>query len=310
MQTKFKEIISRIQRLYDFSKRERIAILIVAVLLFILLSIQIVYTYLYIPQHTRQLPENVEEKINRFYGRQLFLKDSLANLRYANRSNRISKKTPILNPFPFNPNDLSEETWRKIGLSDRQIKIIKNYEKKGGKFYKKEDLKKIYGISELEYKQLEPFIFIPKTESKIKKDKPISESPPIVLDLNIIDSSDLLQIPFIYAKLASRIILYRDALGGFVNKEQLLEVYGIDSNRYQKISNYFIIHANDIRTIDINTATYSELIKHPYIDAYLTKTIIQLRKKKGSKISLEDLKKETRMYEELYNKLKPYLITK
>ncbi|NLJ82229.1 MAG: hypothetical protein GX330_03790 [Bacteroidales bacterium] len=310
MQTKFKEIISRIQRLYDFSKRERIAILIVAILLFALLSIQIMYTYLYIPQQTKQLPENVEEKINRFYSRQLFLKDSLANLRYAHRSNRISKKTPTLNPFPFNPNNLSEETWKKMGLSDRQIKIIKNYEEKGGKFYKKEDLKKIYGISELEYKQLEPFIFIPKTESKTKKDQSVSESPPIILDLNIIDSSDLLQIPFIYAKLASRIILYRDALGGFVNKEQLLEVYGIDSNRYQKINNYFIVHADNIHTININTATYGELIKHPYIDAYLTKTIIQLRKKKGSKISLEDLKKETRMYEELYNKLKPYLITK
>lgn len=309
MQTKFKEIISRIQRLYDFSKRERFAILIVTILLFLLLVFQTVYTYCYIPQHTQQFSENEEEKISRFYSRQLFLKDSLANLRHTHRSNRTSKKTPTLNPFLFNPNNLSEETWRKIGLSDKQIKTIKNYEEKGGKFYKKEDLKKMYGISELEYKQLEPFIFIPQTEPKKKKDNFILPSPPITLDLNTVDSFDLLKIPFIYAKLASRIILYRDALGGFVDKKQLLEVYGMDTNRYKKISDYLIINTDNIHLININTATYNELIKHPYIDAYLTKSIMLLRQKKGNLISLEDLKRETRMYDELYIKLKPYLTT-
>ena len=46
--------------------------------------------------------------------------------------------------FTFNPNTLETEGWRKLGLSERQAKTIMNYRSKGGRFYKKEDLKKIY----------------------------------------------------------------------------------------------------------------------------------------------------------------------
>lgn len=75
-----------------------------------------------------------------------------------------------LHPFYFNPNNLPEEKWKELGFDDKQIKIIKNFEAKGGKFYKKEDLKKIYGISESEYAVLEPFIQIPEEQKNNKKD--------------------------------------------------------------------------------------------------------------------------------------------
>src|SRR5438128_581514 len=53
--------------------------------------------------------------------------------------------------FKFNPNGLSAEQWKKLGLSGRQIKGIKNYEAKGGHYYTKADVQKMYTITPEDY---------------------------------------------------------------------------------------------------------------------------------------------------------------
>src|SRR5258708_165690 len=74
--------------------------------------------------------------------------------------------------FPFNPNNLSVAQWEQLGLSEHQANIIKHYEAKGGKFYNKEDVKKIYSITDSDYKRFEPFINFPLAEYTSKKTKP------------------------------------------------------------------------------------------------------------------------------------------
>jgi len=49
------------------------------------------------------------------------------------------------------------------------------------------------------------------------------------------------------------------------------------------------------------------MTKHPYIDGYLAKKIIQLREKNGDFSSLEDMQKQTKLYNDLFIQLKPYL---
>lgn len=265
------------------------------------------------------IPENIEKQITAFYARQQFLNDSLKKT-YRNKypEKKInfyhidqSIAEHSLHPFPFNPNNLSENLWKKLGINDKQIKTIKNYEAKGGKFYKKEDLKKIYCISEYEYQVLEPYITIPQevtdTPTYSEKKHSLSANP---IEINSSDSFDLQKIPGIGMKTAIRIITYRDNLGGFIYKEQLLEVYGIDTNRYQQIEPYIILTNNDIKKININTASIKEMVKHPYIDYYLAKTIVVTREKNGNFNSLEDMKTQTRVYDDLFTKLKPYLTTK
>ena len=80
-----------------------------------------------------------------------------------------------LHPFPFNPNTITEDEWRQIGLTDRQIRNIMNYKAKGGKFYSKNDLGKLYTISEEDFAQLEPFIVLPEA-SRSKNNKSSSQS--------------------------------------------------------------------------------------------------------------------------------------
>ena len=65
-----------------------------------------------------------------------------------------------LKPFAFDPNTLPVDGWMKMGYSEKQANALDNYRKKGGVFRKKEDLKKIFFISDNDYAQLEKYIEI------------------------------------------------------------------------------------------------------------------------------------------------------
>ena len=66
-------------------------------------------------------------------------------------------------------------------------------------------------------------------------------------------------------KYASRIVRYRNLLGGFYAKEQLLEVYGIDSALFHQISPYILLEDDTLRKININTCGIKDLAVHPYV---------------------------------------------
>ncbi|MDP3445410.1 MAG: helix-hairpin-helix domain-containing protein, partial [Ignavibacteria bacterium] len=197
---------------------------------------------------------------------------------------------------------------------------IKNYEAKGGKFFIKEDLKKIYSISAAEYAALEPFITIQSpTEGRAITTKEVPQSnfetkeytaKKILLEaveLNTIDSVQLTEIPGIGQWFAHRIIQYRTILGGFVSKNQLLEVYGIDSTKYTQMEGNFKIDASLIQPLRINRLTFKELIQHPYLDYNLTKAIVNQRDKRGFIRSEEELARLSGFNATLIQKLRPYL---
>src|SRR5690606_13473398 len=90
-----------------------------------------------------------EEEIHRFLARQ----SQVTNI---NSSSVNSKLEP--EHFPFNPNELTVEEARRLGLSDYQIRMIRNYVAKGGRFYTKDDFAKIYAINEQDFIRLSPYI--------------------------------------------------------------------------------------------------------------------------------------------------------
>ncbi|MCX6296782.1 MAG: hypothetical protein NTX97_12095 [Bacteroidetes bacterium] len=79
--------------------------------------------------------------------------------------NIFSDKTKV-ERFSFDPNNLPEGEWKRLGLNEKQIKTIKNYESKGGRFRKKEDVKKMYCIKDELYASLEPFIQIASADDE------------------------------------------------------------------------------------------------------------------------------------------------
>ena len=200
-----------------------------------------------------------------------------------------------LHPFPFNPNAITEDEWRQIGLTDRQIRNIMNYKAKGGKFYSKNDLGKLYTISEEDFAQLEPFIVLPEvSRSKNTKSsaqsgvstgsttaKPVTKKDIPIVDLNTVDSTTLVELPQIGSYTAMRIIEFREKLGGFVDKGQLRAVKGMDEARYAAIEPYINLGEIEIRKIDINRADFKTLVHHPYLSYEQVKRIFNQREQRG-----------------------------
>ena len=229
---------------------------------------------------------------------------------------------PHLTPFPFNPNGLPEEEWRKMGLTDRQIRTIKNYEAKGGKFYSKNDVKKLYSISDEEFAELEPFIVIPPLNKSIydhsnrpdydksaeKNEYKKTEAKPIeMVEINSADSVLFVQLPKVSPYLAARIVTYRKKLGGFLSLEQLLEVKGLDSVHYQAILPYLQFQSVETEKIDINRDDFKTLVNHPYLNYDLVKAIFKQRDSKGMIKNWSQLQAVTKNSGELNPMLESYV---
>ena len=126
-------------------------------------------------------------------------------------------------------------------------------------------------------------------------------------ELNTADSLDLVQLYNIGPVIARRILKYRTLLGGYVNKEQLREVYGIDSTRYNDIAPHLTVNPNLISRMDINSADIDQLKHHPYLDYYQAKAIIRLREEKGPYQSVRDILNIPLIDSETFTRIEPYL---
>lgn len=216
------------------------------------------------------------------------------------------EKAPPLTPFPFDPNTLGEAGFRKLGLRDRLVKTLLNYRNKGGKFYTRESLQRIYGLHEDEYRQLEPFIRLPGQQDNPGWTK--KEITPV--GINSADTTQWISLPWIGSKLAANIVAYRERLGGFTRPEQLLEVYGITPESYARFRPYLRVDKTRIRRLNLNTATYYELNAHPYLHGALADSLTALRRRHQYKLdNLQQLKEIALINDEIFRKIAPYLHT-
>ncbi|MFB2118886.1 ComEA family DNA-binding protein [Parapedobacter sp. 2B3] len=222
--------------------------------------------------------------------------------------------------FTFDPNGLPVVDWKRLGLSERQVRMIKNYEAKGGRFRKKEDLRKIYAINDADYERLEPYIEIERVESVKHAAASYADSgmtvasaivtpPPQALhiDLNGADSLELQYLPGIGPVFASRIVRFRELLGGFHHVSQLMDVYGFDSVRFAALRAHVYADTTKVQKIALNTADYERFRDHPFINHKLANAIVQYRKQHGPYRSMSDLLRIAIMDEQIFLKIAPYL---
>ena len=170
--------------------------------------------------------------------------------------------------FSFDPNNLPKEQWIKLGFSEKQATSIKKYEASGGRFRAKEDLRKLYVVSEEKYQELYPYIFIEELENDsinaqltIKPNTPISETGFKWVDINKADTTDFKSIKGIGSYTAKKIVNYRNKLGGFTSKKQLYEIWGLKKENVQIFIENLICSTDSIiiRKIDVNEASIEEI---------------------------------------------------
>lgn len=217
--------------------------------------------------------------------------------------------------FPFDPNNLSEKDWQRLGLTDKQIRSIKNYESKGGKFKTKQDVKKMYCIKEALFNSLEPYIEIPSSPSFFEKGKvqtPLVKvhavsMPSALIELNSADSATLTTIKGIGPFYAKAIIKYRNELKGFAEKEQLMEVWKFDQEKFNSVEKCIVVDPSKIKRVNINTCQAADL-RSAYIKWTLANAIVNYRNNHGKYNSLEEIRKTDLVDDETYRKIVPYLI--
>jgi DNA uptake protein ComE-like DNA-binding protein len=143
-----------------------------------------------------------------------------------------------------------------------------------------------------------------KTYAKPKNTK---ITKPLLININQADSFALRKLPGIGEKYSSRIVRYRNWLGGFHSKEQLLEVYGIDSTLLHTILLFIKLEGDSLKRININECSFKDLSSHPYISYKLAKLMVKYREHHGVYSSLEELKKIPLIDEQLFRKIAVYL---
>jgi competence protein ComEA len=306
----------------SFTRKDRIGILIVIGLMLIVFFLPQVFsknsrsksittdtTWLNaIKKLEQRKPENNDQQF-----RQLRDDDNYAYQYDRSKNNYDNQRKGEL--FLFDPNTISTDGWKKLGLRDKIIHTIQNYLSKGGRFKNPEDLQRVYGLHTDEYERLAPFIKIESAkESNAVK---ISNEPQPAklftpryspIDINTADTTAFIALPGIGSKLAARIVNFRDKLGGFYSIVQLGETFGLPDSTFQKIKQYLKLENASLKKININTATVDELKVHPYIRWSIANPIVAYRNEHGSFSKIEDIKKIMAVTDEVYNKIAPYLI--
>ena len=225
--------------------------------------------------------------------------------------------------FYFNPNTVTEDSLLSLGFPPYLAQRLLKYRSKGGRFRKKEDLLKMYGMQESLYNQIAPWVILPNEQPYqykknkqqgqqapvyAKKENQYKQQPPKKFDLNRADSLQLLAVRGIGPVLSGRILKFREALGGFVQAEQVREVWGLSPEVADLLLERAYVGADvPLRTLPVNTAEVAVLSRHPYISRKQAELIVAYRSQHGSFQKPEDLLQVHTIDEKFIHNIRPYL---
>ena len=201
----------------------------------------------------------------------------------------------------FDPNTVDSMTLLHLGFKPWQAKNMLKYRAKGGKYRKKEDLKKLYGMTDSMYLALTPYIYIKDSivVDSARIDSVHMDSLPkwnstkkdTILNLRTADTTELKLIRGIGSYRAKMIVRYREQLGGYARVEQIMEARGMDKVIADSILPHFYIDSVVVNKIPINHIRPEVLQRHPYLNFEQAKAIYEYRRKHIRIKSAEELKK-------------------
>lgn len=280
-----------------YNKRQRNGILF---LLFLIIILQAAYYFL------RFTPKNATD--DSAYLNEQFIKelDSL----------EVLSQKDTLQIFPFNPNYISDFKGYQLGMSVAEIDRLLKFRETGKFVNSAQEFQKITKVSDSLLLILKPYFKFPNwvtnTSNKSKATPTLSKKKiDSIYDLNLATVEQLIAIKGIGETLANRIINYRTKLQGYSFNEQLYEVWNLEQNIANAVLEQFqVIEIPVIKKININTASFKEVLGIVYLDYELTKKIFQYKDEVAEIQSLEELKKIEAFPIEKFNRIALYLEAK
>ena len=226
--------------------------------------------------------------------------------------------------FFFDPNTADSTQLLRLGLSAWQVRSIYRYRAKGGIFRQPADFARLYGLTLKQYRELEPYIRIgadyrPAAETIAPRHDPAAAAPiaagrdttkfPLKLRpgqhlaLNLCDTTALKRVPGIGTYYARRVVAYRERLGGYHSVTQLLEIEGFPEEALA----YLRTDGGELRRLNVNRLTLSQLRRHPYIGYYQARAIVDHRQFKGPFTDMRQLAALPEFSPQDIDRLRPYV---
>lgn len=255
---------NKLRPYFSFTKKERTGIVLLVCVCLLLL---------FVPQF---FPEKELQLTDITLTAGLALSEDIPKINPAPQGEAVNELRVAL--FPFNPNTIDAEGWRRLGLDDKLVQRILNYRNKGGRFYKPEDIRKIWGLPPDMATKLIPFIALPVKETKTAA----APKQVTAIDINTAEIKDWESLPGIGATLAARIIRYRNQSGGFARVDELVNVYGLTDSTFRVIKPWLQIHDSSLPKLSLNRASAYQLIQKAGLPADLAKEIVKKRQQEGN----------------------------
>lgn len=212
---------------------------------------------------------------------------------------------------PFDPNVLDEDGFVKFGFTQRQARTIINFRKACGGFENAEEFSRCYAVSDEMFGRLQNYICIaesrPDSTAVSAIADVVEQGASLPLELNGADSVSLDAVPGIGGVTAAAIIRYREKLGGYCRKEQVLETGVVTERNWERMREQIYADSCAIQKIDINFAAPNAVAEHPYITPRMLRRILRNRQLKGGWSTIEDMTEDNTLTKEEAARLAPYL---
>lgn len=188
--------------------------------------------------------------------------ETRAERHYAKRPEQAEKVIRTFAPrtcesFRFNPNTVSVSDLCRLGFTEKQAESIDSYRRKGGRFWRPGDFAKSYVVSDTLFRRLEKYIDIP------------------LVDINVADSAAFDALPGIGGYFASKMVSYREKLGGYSDIVQLMEIYHLDKEKFAKFSDLIEVRKRPV-PFRLWSMPADSLRRHPYVRDFRTANAIVL----------------------------------
>jgi DNA uptake protein ComE-like DNA-binding protein len=206
------------------------------------------------------------------------------NVRLDSIRNKLKSKQPWT-LRPLDPNDLEDYRGYLLGIPFEALDSLYAFRSGGGVVRKMDQFQSVTGLSDSSCYRLEPFFRFPETKTQNRKIQ-VSYGQ----DLNSATAIQLRTVHGIGPVLSKRIVRFREALGGFITSEQLLDVYGLSPELAKQVGDLFPLRTiPPVKKVNVNRASVEELSGILYLSREMARDLVAYRSNVGAFRNLAEL---------------------